>query len=408
MTPRVIPINAPRIKPRQPIVQAGTPGQTTVTLTSSGFTSPKGYNHAATRWQIALAIDPGFSAPVVDTGESASNLLSYAASGLTQGVSYLARAYYVDDSPFGAESSQWSHAASFATTASSVQAATVFATEWSTALGSGDAAIRDTGRTRPWAVDALSGEAPEVRETAGDGIDFPTTNYLKLKAAAGDGRARELRFYQSHGYIPALSPGDKVALRLYRQYLLPSNWGGDEELHGTYFGGPGFGWGPAVLGLYDQTQSSQQTSWMNLSVGSDQHPSGPGRYYLPGGQPPTTFPFSLAHWWDILWTLESDNGSTATYSVQARLYDASDDTLLHETDEFLDRNGDGNHLGNTVFSTSSSNIDSMREFRIGVNGYTPAPSISADYMAVGGVIIAAGPDATFHGPYQAAEASWTP
>ena len=289
-----------------------------------------------------------------------------------------------------------------------VQASTVFASDWSTGLGSGDDEIRDTAKTREWTDDALSGEVPEVRETATDGIDFPTPNYLQLKALAGDNRARELRFYQADGYIPALSPGDKVALRLYRKYLLPSNWNGDEELHGTYFGGPGYGWGPAILGLYDQTQSSAQTFWANLSVGADQHPSGPGRYYLPGGQPPTPLAFGLAHWWDILWTLESDNGSTATYSVQARLYDASDDTLLYSTDDFLDRNGDGNHLGNTTFSTLSSNVDSMREFRVGVNGYTPAPSITTPYMAVGGVIIAAGPNADFHGPYQPAEATWSP
>lgn len=77
-------------------------------LAGSAYFSPEGAPQQAARWQVTLASDPTFSAPVVDTGWTGAYLSAFDVAGLADGIPYLARAAYSDEtgaqSDFGAAS----------------------------------------------------------------------------------------------------------------------------------------------------------------------------------------------------------------------------------------------------------------------------------------------------------------
>lgn len=103
--------------PDQPTCTAGTPTETGVTLTSSAFSdanSGDGDTHAASQWQVTTAADTSYASPVISTGDDATNLTSYAASGLTGSTDYIARVRHKDSTGLY---SDWSADESFTTAA---------------------------------------------------------------------------------------------------------------------------------------------------------------------------------------------------------------------------------------------------------------------------------------------------
>ncbi|WP_440295181.1 hypothetical protein [Humibacter sp.] len=129
--------------PAQPTVSAGTPTSSGVTLTGSAFSDFDGDTHAASQWQVTTSADTGYASPVISTGDDASNLTSYAATGLTASTAYIARVRYKDSA---GNYSAWSANASFTTAAGGFAAITdSFTRTNASSLGNAD-----TGQA--WAV----------------------------------------------------------------------------------------------------------------------------------------------------------------------------------------------------------------------------------------------------------------
>jgi hypothetical protein len=87
----------------------------------------------------------------------------------------------------------------------------VFPSSWSTATGNSEAAIRDTGRARPWSTTNMNGGSPAVVSSGGA---FPTTNALRLVWSAGN-----LNINDSAGYIPVPGVGEYVTHRFFWMML---------------------------------------------------------------------------------------------------------------------------------------------------------------------------------------------
>jgi hypothetical protein len=87
----------PNAVPNTPTITAGTPSTTSVTLTSSAFSDPDvGDTHAASQWQVTALADTGYATPVVSTGDDATNLTAYTATGLLPATPYRARVRHRD------------------------------------------------------------------------------------------------------------------------------------------------------------------------------------------------------------------------------------------------------------------------------------------------------------------------
>jgi hypothetical protein len=80
--------------PGTPVASHSGLGNNVATLSGSAYSSDGHGTHAATQWQLTLATDPTYSSPVVDTGDDASDLTSYSATGLGPGTAYIWRLRY--------------------------------------------------------------------------------------------------------------------------------------------------------------------------------------------------------------------------------------------------------------------------------------------------------------------------
>lgn len=101
-----------------PIVTVTQEGEFFVSAQTSAFSPADGGGHTHTQWQITTAADTGFSSPVYDPGDDATNLTSITGAGsgvpLIGGTDYLIRARWKEDDT---TYSEWSAAVAFTTTA---------------------------------------------------------------------------------------------------------------------------------------------------------------------------------------------------------------------------------------------------------------------------------------------------
>jgi hypothetical protein len=125
--------------PSAPTLTAGTPAQTSVTLTSSAFSDTDvGDTHAASQWQVTATVDTGFASPVVSTGDDGTNKTSYAATGLTASTAYRARVRHKDSA---GNYSAWSTAATFTTAAPPTPVVTASAVPTTVSVSSGEVTL---------------------------------------------------------------------------------------------------------------------------------------------------------------------------------------------------------------------------------------------------------------------------
>ena len=131
--------------PATPTVTAGSITTTGVTLTGSAFSDPDSDTHAASQWQVATSADTGYSSPVISTGDDATHLTSYAATGLAPGTAYRARVRYKDST---GSYSAYSSDATFTTTAAAnsiaITSPVAYQFKWRGASGSATHTITGT------------------------------------------------------------------------------------------------------------------------------------------------------------------------------------------------------------------------------------------------------------------------
>lgn len=270
----------------------------------------------------------------------------------------------------------------------------VFASEWSTATGDGDDAVLDSSRARRWTE--LSGRG-EVRVSADDGFDFPTTNYLVVP-----NERLELRLVPARGgdYIPLVEVGESIFVRFYIRGSFTYTGPGEAGSHGIYFDDDqtaGVNWGPNVLG-YVIDSSPDDAFSMGVSRTSDPYDFGSEDklYYAP-----SSLDNGTVYRVETRYTLET----STTYTLGMRIYVGEATTPLYDTDDFTGRDYRAT-LDTQTFThllTDALGPNGMQGMVMGVEEAQPG---TGDLYALAAVAVSAGPAADWLGPYDAAEATF--
>jgi PKD repeat protein len=230
-------------------------------------------------------------------------------------------------------------------------------TDWSTATGGSSTAIRDAGKARPWT--GLEGNATagafEVLSTAGTGRDYPTTNFLRLRAMDSpyqDGWAF-LTYVGADRYIPQVQVGDSVFVRYYFRNTINATASSlDNDTHGNE-------WGPGGNPVYPYNVTEfSGVSGYRLQF----YPNTGVQYGIGSGLPLSkNVTYRIEH--GIVRT-----GAT-TYVIRARVYDVTG-RLVHASQDFDRRGWDGQAgtLADTEFTGDDRTWSGVTNFRIGLNG----------------------------------------
>lgn len=226
----------------------------------------------------------------------------------------------------------------------------LFSSDWGNATGSGSSAYLDGS---VWAGGVVTGTTPgEVRVTATDSRDFPTTNYLRTGAVAG-------QIFSGAGWdAPAVN--DSIGLRYYYRRI-----GTVGDRHTVIFHNTGSGsWGPSALGVY---VGATPTRWM-ISAASGRD----ARYFGPrSGSSMVTLPADVTYRIELLYVRTGTNA----YTLRGRIYEVDGD-LLYDT--FCDgywygcTTGSGSTNGpvleSQTFSVTGAGASSMVGLVIGPEG----------------------------------------
>jgi hypothetical protein len=220
--------------PQTPSVSVGSITSTGATLNGGPFTDPDaGNTHAATQWQVDVA-SGSFASPVYDSGESTTSLTSRSVTGLTASTGYRARVRYRDNQ--GAWSG-WSATPTFTTSAAAGGGggggSYLFASDWSTATGTSQAAITDGGRWDRVTPNFTGRIVPST------GLDFPTANVFDVWSNG----TRDAWLQLIETSMPPLAVGQSRYFRFYIRVAMPDNLE-DSGTHGIEDMSPGGTYAP--------------------------------------------------------------------------------------------------------------------------------------------------------------------
>jgi len=243
-------------------------------------------------------------------------------------------------------------------------AGVLFHSDWSTATGTSTAAVRDTDKARPWTRNVGQGGF-EVRSTAAAGRDYPTTNFIQVNNTYA-----ELTFQAADGYIPTPAVGESIYLRMYYRLTLDGTAG---DTHGTYFDDDpvgGVNWGPQALGIYVVPASGASMAWL-VTAATGQDPI----YFSPGERLNKHQTYRIE--------LRYTRTGTDTYTLGARIYDASGVLLYGESDFQDDWWYDGSpKLVGRTFTVDGAGAASMRGFKIGLEAGQGGGAAFAEHAAI--------------------------
>lgn len=245
----------------------------------------------------------------------------------------------------------------------------LFHADWSTGIGTAVDSIRDTGKAKPFTGTYIS--APEVRVTALDGLDFPSTNYLRLTDAACG-----VYFDAVAGYIAALAVGASLYLRF---YIRNTQTGASGDAHGIYFDDSFTvpNWGPQIAGFYiPNIVSDDLTWWLSAHSGANDR-----RYWGADALP------RLVHSTTYRQELRIGRLSTTTYELEARIYDINGNLLDGAWVGTDDENGGDppDPLSADVFTVAEGAFTSLQGLRVSLEDPQGG---TGGYMAVACVAIA--------------------
>ena len=254
-----------------------------------------------------------------------------------------------------------------------------FWANWSTATGTSNAAIWDTDKAKPFTSTYTA--APEVRVTATDGLDFPTTDYLRLNDAANG-----VRFVPADGYITLPGNGESIYLRL---YIRNTSTGASGDSHGIYYRSATSAWGPDVMGWYIANVSGGNLT-LRLSGAAQGAPPPPVRRYWTS----TVVP-ALVNGTTYRLEVKITVVSSTTYTMEARIYNIGG-TLLDGAWEGAVDDNLGDPLSAETFTRQGSDFSSLQGMMVSLE---EGQGGSGGYMAVAGLAISR---IDWLGPYNAA------
>jgi hypothetical protein len=266
-----------------------------------------------------------------------------------------------------------------------VQPAFVFVSDWGTATGLTEAALRDTGRTPSWTTYDPDGLTEIIAAT---GLDFPSANVLRVTTSwNGSGSSGSIiRLDESTGVIPVPAVNDSLYYRWYFRAAVPSavsTWGTPHPIQDGFNAADAnweFGARRTGAGLWKPRFNASGTAWPNDSWILDTNLS-----------TDTTYRFEM----------KLTRTATGLFTMDARVYNSAG-TLLSDGSNFLNSNSSA-----SLTSAPSLTIKNAAEFgglNSGSNGAFQGTT-SGDHPFVfcyqGGFAVSA---ADWCGPYVSGEA----
>jgi hypothetical protein len=230
----------------------------------------------------------------------------------------------------------------------------VFHSDFSTALGMSDAAWRDTNKPQPW--DAIGGNGRSNEVIRSTGLDFPTTNVLKVVAgyrSGGGAASQSPRLPYQNGRIPIPAVGGSLYYRWYLRMVTPDSYMSDYATH------------PIQDGV-----AGSETNWL---FRIENRPNGTwnARFDVDAtsanAHPNTHFGSNIVLNKGVTYRFELQihRTGTSTFQMHARIYNSSG-VLLYDDDDFRNANGSGSLANRPTLQFNQ--ISRLAGFQIGFNG----------------------------------------
>jgi hypothetical protein len=233
----------------------------------------------------------------------------------------------------------------------------LFHSDWSTATGLTDAALRDTSKALPW--DIVIGSQPLANTCAivsAAGLDFPSTNVFQVNGDyAGPGvqpiMTRQVSILPGNNHWPIPAVGQSLFFRLYKRvvYPVPPNPALGNNNHCIEEQGGGasnwsFSFDIDANGWRPKMQSQVSTRFMLSNAGA--------AAYLARNQT-----------YRIEWQVHRIGATT--YNLHMRIYNSAG-TLLYSDANFVNP-ANGQSLANAPTLTLT-NPETLDGFQVGTNG----------------------------------------
>lgn len=229
----------------------------------------------------------------------------------------------------------------------------VFASDWGTAVGQSDAAMRDTESETPWSAHTGNGRGSEI--VSSDGFDFPSPNVLAVIAEDGDGDGDASSNILRYTSIPVPAAGESLFYRWYIRVTTPDEHDAistDPETHPIQ---DGFTIGDTNWAF--QIITSENGTW-RASYELDSGPNSGDLRYIGRNvafEKDVTYRFELQ--------LHRINASQ--FNLHSRVYD-SDGVLLYDDDDWHSANGETTLAENPTLNFNS--VANLNGLNAGFNG----------------------------------------
>jgi hypothetical protein len=257
----------------------------------------------------------------------------------------------------------------------------LFRSDWSTALGSSDAAIRDTNQQIPWS--AAQSHGAQVISSAG--LGFPTANVLDARVlmSGSFARANVIR-YDGLGVLPV---GTRRYYRFYIRVMTPDSYdalsGADSHTHPIQDGNAA-----STSNWMFQVFTDPDGTWqMRLAFSSGSANTAPNHYFTAGSFPKReTYRVEL----------EYHRISSAQYNMHARVYDSSG-ALVADDDDWRNADGSATFASNPALNFNSpSYSNGLNSGHNGVYSAVGADQYPFTLYHLGGFAVCGG---SWCGPY---------
>jgi hypothetical protein len=264
----------------------------------------------------------------------------------------------------------------------------LFASDWGTATGSSDAALRDTGKKIPWDVVIGTGR---VQVVSASGLDFPSANVLQVDAIY-DPRNRSLKGRQvamlpSRNHWPVPAVGESLWFRCYRRLVWPKT-------------------SPSLFGHPAEEGTGNGGNWQWEDVATNENGARISLVTYPTAMTPVKYDLGFVspavylerdRTYRIEWQIQ--RLSVTTFDFHVRIYD-SRGALLYGDEAFVNRFDRTESLANNPPLTFR-NVANLAGFQMGTSGAAiNTGSDVAPAWYYGSVAVCSG---DWCGPYRAEE-----
>ena len=239
----------------------------------------------------------------------------------------------------------------------------IMVTPWSTGTGTGDAAVRDTDRTVPYA--SRKGTAADFEIVSASGLGFPAgmTNVAKSTCASNSPSNVGVRIQAASS--PGLSTpavGTDRYYRLYRRVDMPDLYissGGDGLIHQPQDADSGTGNTTFQFEIYYNSDGTWEFEFYlnDTSLGANLR-----RYVLPAA-------LTKGVVYRFEWRVHVV--SSTTVWVDARVYDSSD-VLLYSSEDFTRKTGLDTMAAQNIFTIPG--VANLRGLQMGSNSWSVDPA----------------------------------